>query len=374
MSWLKQIEFKVKDSFFFLFQIFLKNGSKEKPVLEGQKLKEILLLRPDRIGDTVCSFPLIDSLKKSFPQIKISIFASSKNYPLIKNDPRFDKIFIYTRNSFRDIIEVRRIRKLRFACIVDLLADDSVTTLFLSQLCSVGSYRIGLGKKKFARYYDYNYNPEPDCRDHTIDINLELMNAFESNYEIADKHAAPFIDEPAINKIGHFLDSISNDNDKNKLLIGFNLSARGENRNWGYEKSRALIARILERHENCQIVLITAPNERAKGDRLEKQFTNGVTQIPPNSNLTEASALIMKLDLLISPDTSLVHIARSLRIPVIGLYTAYKNIYRQWQPFNQEKGLVLSYGEDNIFDISVDQVFKEFTEMVQDKFPIKIKD
>jgi len=149
------------------------------------------------------------------------------------------------------------------------------------------------------------------------------------------------------------------------MIIGFNLSARGENRNWGYEKSKGLIEQIIASYKNCTIILITAPNERFKGDAIEKQFDKNVVQIPPNSNLSEVSALISKLDILISPDTSLVHIGRSFQIPVIGLYPAYKNVYRQWRPFNQEEGLVLSYSGNNIFGITVAQVFDLFKKMTQ---------
>jgi len=117
MALLKQIEFKIKESFFFIFQLFLKKGKPDIEIPNGHDLQKILILRPDRIGDTVCSFPLIDSLIESFPQLKISIFASSKNYPLIKNDPRFDKIFIYRRNIFRDIKEVFAIRREKYKCI-----------------------------------------------------------------------------------------------------------------------------------------------------------------------------------------------------------------------------------------------------------------
>ncbi|RKX19438.1 MAG: hypothetical protein DRP51_07420 [Candidatus Zixiibacteriota bacterium] len=369
MDFLKQIEFKIKDGFFFIFQLFLKKGKNDFKIPDGNTMRKILILRPDRIGDTVCSFPLIDSLRESFPHLKISIFASSKNYPLIKNDPRFDKIFIYRRNIFQDIREVMAIRREKYESVVDLLADDSVTTLFLSQFCSVQSIRIGLGKKKYGKYYDYNYSPEPDCKEHTIDINLKLLDAFGSSYTIADRHAPPFVEKPVEDKINRFLETITNNN-PGQMIIGFNLSARGENRNWGYMKSRELISEIIDFCDNCTIVLITAPDERFKGDKIEANFDKNVIQILPNASLTEVSALISKLDLLISPDTSLVHIARSFRIPVIGLYTAYKKVYRQWRPFNQEEGLVLSYGGDDIFNITVEQVFDEFKRMIPKKMPI----
>ena len=147
MNRLKPLEFKIKAAFFALFRVLLKKGRSGVAPLDGSRLRSVLFLRPDRLGDTVCSFPLIDEIHRRFPHVKIGILASDRNIALIRDDSRFDKIFIYRRSIIKDIREVRAIRGEKYDCVVDLLGDDSVTTLFLSQLCSAGKPRIGVGKK-----------------------------------------------------------------------------------------------------------------------------------------------------------------------------------------------------------------------------------
>jgi len=368
MTFRKKTEFKIKAAFFGFFQAFFRKGNPEKIPLDGKDIKKAIILRPDRIGDTVCSFPLIDHLKRNFPDMKISIFASPKNYGLIREDPRFEEIYIYRRNIIRDIATVRRIRKKNYDLLIDMMGDDSVTTLVLSQLCVSGKPRIGVNKRNYGKYYDFTYAQPENCEDHTIDINLRLLKAFGLNPEAVDPFAPPYVSEESEKRAGRFLEKIAGGNHQD-LKIGFNLSSRGANRDWGLEKSGELAVRIIENYPSARIILITVPSEREKGDKLEGRLNGLVSQIFPGANLTEVSSLIKRLDLLISPDTSLVHIARSFRIPVIGLYPEYRKVYRQWLPYRQPKGLVLSYGGDNIFNITVDEVFDTFRKMVEEKSP-----
>jgi ADP-heptose:LPS heptosyltransferase len=117
--------------------------------------------------------------------------------------------------------------------------------------------------------------------------------------------------------------------------------------------------------------LLTAPPDRWRGEKLQQKFDSRVYQVPPNLNLKEASAVISRLDLLISPDTSLVHIARSFRVPVVGLYSRFMKNFLLWRPFDQEVGAVVSGNDDNIFDITVDQVFDTFIQVVEKQKPVE---
>jgi len=356
MNRLKPLEYKIKAAFYALVRIFLKRGRFGLTPLDGSQLRRVLFLRPDRLGDTVCSFPLIDAIREHFPHVKIGILASHRNLALIRNDSRFDEVFIYHRNLIKDIREVRAIRKAGYDCVVDLLGDDSVTTLVLSQLCVGHQPRIGVGKKRFARYYDYNHD-FTDSPDHIITINLQLLKAFGLDPESSDGFAPPHIPESAVRKAKAFIAELP---DEGGMTIGLNLSVRLPNRIWGYDKSRQLLEMIRRKYTNGRIILLTAPSDRDRGDELQKPFSHGVYQVPPNLNILEASAVIAELDLLVTADTSVVHIARSFRVPVVGLYPEFSGVYRQWRPYGQDYGLVLSRGDDNIFNITPEQVFEAF--------------
>jgi ADP-heptose:LPS heptosyltransferase len=83
-----------------------------------------------------------------------------------------------------------------------------------------------------------------------------------------------------------------------------------------------------------------------------------VVLVPDGLTLLEVSALISRLQLLISPDTSLIHIGRSFRVPVVGLYNRAGKNFRRWQPYRQLDGAVVGQHIDNLLDITPDQVME----------------
>ncbi len=371
MERLKPLEHAFKALFFRLTRMFLRKGRVDFEPLDGTRLKKVLFLRPEKLGDMIISFPVFDGLKSRYPDIKISIMGSPRNKAIIRDDPRFDKIFMYTKHPFRDIREVIRIRREKFDAVVDMICDDSVTALFLSQLCAPGKPRIGVGKVKYREYYDFNYDHRRGDTGHIIENTLKLLAAFSINPDSVNPYAEPYVGRTAFDKADHFLTEVRDSSGSHSLVVGYNLSAGARTRIWAEEKSRQLVERILNYRDDTRVVLLTAPPDRWRGDNLQRQFDNRVYQVPPNLSLKEASAVISRLDLLISPDTSLVHIARSFHVPVVGLYSRFMKNFLLWRPFDQEVGAVVSGNDDNIFDITVDQVFDTFIQVVEKRKPVE---
>jgi ADP-heptose:LPS heptosyltransferase len=365
---LKPIEHWFKATVFSLTRLLLKRKARDFQPLDGLQLKNVLFLRPEKIGDMAISLPVFDGLKKHYPHLKISILGSPKNEALIKDDPRFDRVFMYRKVIWRDISEVLRIRKQKFDCVVDMIGDDSVTALYLSQLCAPGKPRIGVGKVKFREFYDFNYDPRMGNTGHIIQNTLRLLDAFGIDSQTIDCYATPYIPQSADQRAAEFIQTLRS-NDSGTPLIGYNLSAGSPTRLWALEKAEELLNRIQRHCPKCRTVLITVPSEREKGDFLASRVT-GAVQVPPGLSLLEVSAIISRLDLLISPDTSLVHIARSFHVPVVGLYSRFMKNFLLWKPFGQEIGAVVSGNDGNIHDITVDQVFDAFVKLIETRSPV----
>ncbi len=370
MGKLKPIEHKFKGFFFNLFKLFLKRKNRDFTPLDGNRLHKVLFLRPEKIGDMVISLPVFDGLKHRYPHIKISILASPRNDAIIRDDPRFNRIFLYRKNLWRDVREILRIRREEYDCVVDMICDDSVTALFISQLAAPGKPRIGVGKVKFREYYDFNYDHRMGNTGHIIENTLKLLNAFGIDSDTIPGYAPPFLDSNSFKKADDFIAQISKSS-PNGVKAGYNLSAGSPTRIWAEEKSTQLLERILEQDQNNSIVIFAVPADRQRAQRLCQRFRERVHLVPDGLNLIEASALISRLDVLISPDTSLVHIARALRVPVVGLYSRFMKNFLLWRPYDQEVGAVVSGNDDNIFDISVDDVFDTFVRVTKQLTPVE---
>ena len=77
--------------------------------------KNILLFRTDRIGDLLLTCPSIKTIKEHFPDSKLSIVTSEKNFSYAKTFAFFDKVFLFPKKSiFKKIKLFKELSKNRF--------------------------------------------------------------------------------------------------------------------------------------------------------------------------------------------------------------------------------------------------------------------
>ncbi len=353
MEKLKPLEHKIKQLFFRALKSTLtKRTGAENRVLDGSLMKRVIIFRPDRIGDMLITLPLVDGLKQFFPHLKVSILASPKNYELIRDDKRFDEIFIYSKNFWRDTGVIRLIRKKKFDCIIDTVFEDSVTTLFFSHFCAAGSPIIGMGKTKYAGYYNFNCD---NSGGHIINNTLKLLSAFGIDPNKVSGYAQPHLSQSVLERAVEFIKPLTS-SVSCPVKIGINLSSGAPTRVWQRGKWIELVIKILSSHSEANIILITMPSDRKFAQEIIELFGERVHIVPDELNIAGVSAIIKHLDVLITPDTSLVHIARAFQVPVVGLYTRNARNFNLWHPFGMKSNVVNAQHEDNIFDITVEQV------------------
>ncbi|MDH7605205.1 MAG: glycosyltransferase family 9 protein, partial [Melioribacter sp.] len=110
-----------------------------------------------------------------------------------------------------------------------------------------------------------------------------------------------------------------------------NISAGSEARFWGIENYKGLIKEI-KRYPNTKIIILCSPQDIHKAEEISENL------IPVfyDKSFEKFSAMISKLNLLITPDTSIVHIASAFNVPVFGLYVKYNTNDMIWNPYNTE--------------------------------------
>lgn len=316
-------------------------------------------MRPEsKLGDLAISLPTVDYLKSSFPDTEIGLFCSPGNAILVRDDPRFDRIWLYRKRFFTDLGELRRIRERHYDCIIDLLCDDSVTALAIAQWASKDSPRLGTAKLSFGRYYDATGLTPFDPGRHIIMNTLGILRGPGLDPSLADPYAQPNVDSDRLGRADGFIDSIIEPDDK--MLVGRNLSAGTASRDWGPEKPVAFVRRLFKSHPAARVIVFSTPSERDKGQRLTGQFESRVHLIPNRLDILTVAVILQRLSVLVTPDTAVVHIARSYGVPVVSLMPGHPRNRSLWAPFGQKRGAVMAATPANIFDISVEQAWSEF--------------
>ena len=83
------------------------------------------------------------------------------------------------------------------------------------------------------------------------------------------------------------------------------------------------------------------------------------------SSVLDVAALIEKLYLVISPDTSIVHIASAFNKPVISIHENNQDSYQLFAPTSEVNRTVFSKSQKGIKDFSVPLLLKYIDELMK---------
>lgn len=340
----------------------LKRGRAGLVVPPAASLKHVLVIKPEKLGDMVTTLPLIDALRAAAPEVVIDLIASPKGVAVVQEDPRFNRIDLYTKNAARDLAMIRSVRRRQYDVTIEMIDDDSTTGLLLSQVCSGNAVRLGANKSRFAGYYDVSTDYHANPHVHAIDRALDLAPVLGLPRTGLSGFAEPYLPLEAKSKAERFL--------KERLpgagpLVAVNVSAGKATRLWADEKYASLMAGIARFIPEATLVLISDPADRARGERIIARTEARICHIPESWSILDVAALLAQSTIVVSPDTSVVHLARAFQVPVVGLYPRPQWMVDRWKPYGQTIGVVRSDDDGDIADISPEAVMAAFRDLTR---------
>ena len=331
------MSFKIKLKAFFLRKITYK---KNIP-FDNKKLKKILIFRYDRIGDMVVTTPLISALKKSFPKSKLIILASEINAEVLLKNQYVDEVKKYPKNIFLALICLFSLRKEKIDLLIDLNHSIIWRALFeiriIKPVWTISPQKGSRYGVSGASLSLYDIQGDADVNQPLSLVYLNLMHSlkskllnFNNNYEVP-------LDKKHLKRTAGIL------NGKNKPFVCLNFFGGRPEIRLNLESANLIVRTIKSYYPNCTIFLITSPvNYLANIDIKNNLFDQTMVEVvPPTLSVLDAASFIKSMDLLITPDTSLVHFACAYKVPLIAVYPKERYLFKQWQPISSNKSLVL---------------------------------
>ncbi|WP_044418022.1 glycosyltransferase family 9 protein [Halarcobacter anaerophilus] len=310
------MKFQQKFKNFLFKKIAQKRYTKD---LSDIKIKKILIIRDGGIGDAILSYPLIRELKKFYPKARIDVYASLNNYFMYKYVPWVDTVYLKhkKRHWFKTWLEVFKMKQNHY----DLAIDDTVIrfhrtlyTMIINPkfvLASSGTKkRYGFDRSELSFYYKVYKTTDKII--HIVDDRLRVLEFLGIN-NYSNKMEFPLPKEK--NKdIIKYLNKF-----KGYKLIGLNTDASHEDRTLN-TKQIIDLCKLLN-HKNIKIIPFCVPSKFNYFKELIENNNLANVELPfKTKSIYEAAQIVKELDLLITPDTSFVHIASGLNIPTIGLF------------------------------------------------------
>lgn len=337
-----------------------------KGFLEENDIKSILFLRYDgKIGDMVVNSLMFREIKKVYPNIKIGIVARGAAIDIIKDNPNVDKIYEYykDRKKIKDL--ALKIKEEKYDLLIDFSEMLRVNQMMLINLCGA-RINIGLDRKDWKLF----------------DLSIESGKDFKWTEHITNRYLAYLI------KLGLKKESIDISYDiylkdekkyetffykikENKKLI-LNPYGASKHKSFNIETLENIITYLKDK--DIAIILVYFGDKYKELEFLEKKYKS--VYIPKKiESILNTAILIKKSDYVISPDTSIVHIASAFNKKMITVYPPkggkYGIDHLVWAPKSKYNKVIFckdktgNYDEIDINTFDFDEMKEEILKMLE---------
>jgi len=142
-------------------------------------LRNLLIVRTDRIGDVILSLPLAGIVKKNYPDCRITFLLREYTKPLAENHPHIDEIMILKSENNKLIYRenIKQIKSKKFDACIIVNPDFSISLmLYLSNI----KIRIGTGFRLYSFLFNRKvYEHRKYGEKHELEYNVNLLKEIE---------------------------------------------------------------------------------------------------------------------------------------------------------------------------------------------------
>ncbi|MEO6694718.1 MAG: glycosyltransferase family 9 protein [Ignavibacteria bacterium] len=276
--------------------------------------KKILIIQTAFLGDVILTLPLVQVLKKYFPDSQIDFLCIPSTSILLKNNPYINEVYPYDKKNsgINGLISlVKKIRKIRYELI--LSPHRSFRSSLISYFSSA-SKSVSFDTTSFS--FLYSDNIVYDRGIHEIQRNLKLLEPIGiSQTEIVRPEI--FVSEQERRKVNSIFYEHRFKPDEKFIVIA--PGSAWFTKRFPEEKFITLCNLLITL--NLKIFLIGGKEDKKTSDFILYNSRNkNLINVTGNLSVLESTELISKAELIITNDSAPLHIANSVDTKVIALF------------------------------------------------------
>ena len=187
-----------------------------------------------------------------------------------------------------------------------------------------------------------------------IQIYRQMMESV--NVEIKDtKYDVPICEECKKN-VAEFLE----ENNVKDKIIALNFFGASRGRKINEENALIIIKRLGEMYKDYTIIILDSPNDRETIQNILKNTDNeNILFFEKSRTILDSISIIKNSDLIVSLDTSILHIAEGLDKKIMAFYGPKIN-KNKWR-IREEGNVLIDYPENRINDVNFEKMFDELS-------------
>ncbi|MEJ2744378.1 MAG: glycosyltransferase family 9 protein [bacterium] len=322
--------------------------SRRRP-FEKAKIKRILVLQMDLIGDVILITPCLTALKRNYPNAALDVMVSPWCYDLLRYNPYVDNIITYDARWFRHITPSKK-----KSTLLDLLSDvffrlktflkryDVVFELkgeasnVLFAYLTGAPYRIGYCFRSEPRSNllpqhvqrllttHVKYPKGSHVGVHHVEHSLNVLRAAGLKIAEDDKELILNFSRAEEKAVDRLLDDFGIK--ENDLLIGIHPGASRRAKMWRREGFAAVVDALCKKHD-AKIVITGTISEVGLAEGISSLMHSRAYIAAGRLSLLEFACLVKKMSLMITIETSANSISSAVKTPVVVLMSGVPELY-----------------------------------------------
>ena len=302
---------------------------------------KILIIRNDKLGDFILSFPVYYFIKSTVPDCEIHVLVPEYTQSIAKFYPWIDQVIIDPGSEaplLQQFELLKTLRKQQYNSVITLF---STTRIAIISLLAGIKYRLAPATKIAQIFYNHTLTQRRSrSLKPEFEYNLDLAKQFLSDHGFtSSKFPKPPLlhySEEEITKIREqFCEEYKLKN--SSKLIFIHPGTGGSATNLDLEQY-ANLARNLKIDDRYTFVITAGPDEIEYANKLSSLLENIPHIVYPSiKGLINFSKIIQLCDLFISGSTGPLHIAGALNRPTAAFYQRRRSATPlRWQTLNSE--------------------------------------
>ncbi|MCX7879771.1 MAG: hypothetical protein N2517_03830 [Ignavibacteria bacterium] len=318
---------------------------------------KIAILQLGTFGDMILSTPIFSALKSQFRDIEITLIAGRRNHIVVAYNPHIDQILIWDKFPTKLLKVILALKRTKFDFYIDPKDHFSKQSRIIAKIV-VAEKKIGLNPEN-SKIFDISL-PNENFNKH-LHFTQRIFQAFEpigfKNTYSEIPIPELFVSEQSRAYVENYLRNQSLDKEGYLVL---NISAGYVSRTFSFE---SLVEIFRSLHFKIPVVLSFHPKDRKVALNLGERFKK--IKIFWSRSILDTIKLVEHSRCVITPDTSIVHIATAFLKPTLAFYNGLDESFNKFHPNNPNAVIIRAKpGDNGIQSITLNKILDAIDEFI----------
>ena len=302
----------------------------------GEKIKRILVLSRNNIGDCLLTTPMLRSLKRRYPRAHLAVSIPEANRDLLVCNPHVDEIVVRPRKTSwaAKIGFAGEIRRRNYDVIISL-QEKSMFYAWATFYAGLGRNRLLTVSLEHRRTRPWYRNLVPMVGEqHEVYKYLSIAESLDCSRE-----RSPVLEleppEESQQRVEEYL--AFREVDPDTRFIGINPGGSTDDKRWPEERFAAVADR-LHRELGLPIMIFGGPSDQNRASHIADLMKSPSLVIAGRASLGDTAAYLERCQLLVTGDTGPMHMAVALAVPVVAMFGPTNP--NKWGPFTKLRSVV----------------------------------